>query len=262
MQPGESVIHFIRKARHALLAENRLGKYLLYASGEILLVIIGILAALYINDLSDARKERAQEVAYLRNVRVDLLRNISNMDAYLASRRAKIASANRVLEHFNGKPVADYAAFNADGVEIYSWKKFYLVNNTFQELVNSGRLAKIGNARIKNQLLEIEAGYLQMKSEEEHFRYDTEQLIFTPIYEFMDLQPLVGSYEYRVSGGKSGKPVVLAPERFEPYFKSLKLKNGFSMAILELGTLNGQMEQLKAQCQALVAAIDTDIAAG
>lgn len=109
------MIHFIRKTRQALLADNRLGSYLLYAGGEILLVIIGILAALYINGLSDARKEREQELSYLASIRTDLGLNLAEKDRYLGSRQAKIQSAERVLEHFNGKPVTDYAAFNADG---------------------------------------------------------------------------------------------------------------------------------------------------
>ena len=256
------MILVLRKMRHALLADNRLGKYLLYAFGEIVLVIIGILVALYINDLSDARKERVRELAYLQNIRTDLGLNIAEMDRYLASRAGKIASAQRILEHFNGKPVTDSAAFNADGVEIYSWKKFYLVNNTFQELVNSGQLAKIGNPRIKNQLLDIEALYTQMKSEEDHFRYDTEKLIYEPIYSFMDLQPLVASYEYRVTGGASGLDAILRPEAFDAYFKSVMLKNGFTMTILEFQTMNAQMQELKAKCQDLVAIIDEDIKAG
>lgn len=123
-------------------------------------------------------------------------------------------------------------------------------------------MAKIHNGLIKNKLLDIESLYQKMKAEEDHFRHDTEQLLYTPIYEFMDLQPMVASFEYRVTGGKAGQAVVLKPESFEPFFKSLKLKNGFSMVILELQTLNDQMEQLKAKCEGLVATIDAEIKAG
>ena len=44
------MIKFFRKIRQQLLAENRLGKYLIYALGEIVLVVIGILIALQINN--------------------------------------------------------------------------------------------------------------------------------------------------------------------------------------------------------------------
>lgn len=255
------MIHFIRKIRSELLTENRFGKYLLYAIGEISLVIIGILVALYINNISDMRKERVRELGYLENIKADLRLNIAEMDKYLATRTADIDSANRILEHFEGKPITDYSAFNEDGVNIYSWHRFYMTNNTFQELVNSGSLAMISNARIKNQLLDIESLYKKMKGEEDHFRYDTEQLIYGPIYEIMDLNALVNNYAYRVSKGQSGKDVPLSKQDFDAYLKNRKLKNGFVMTVLEFDTMNAQMRDLKALSEALIVSIDDEIKA-
>jgi hypothetical protein len=248
--------------RLGLLEESRFGKYLLYASGEIVLVIIGILVALYLNDLSDAHKERARELAYLRNIQSDLRLNIAEADKFLAARTGNIEAAKRILEHFDGKPVADYSAFNRDAIGIYSWRRFYLANNTFQELINSGNLGAISNTGIKHQLLDIEALYLQMKSEEDHFRYDTEKLIYEPLYRLMDLESIVDEYAFRVSGGKAGRDVQLTPTQFEAYFKSVELKNGFVMTVLEFDTMNGQMRELRAKCQALIARIDEEVKSG
>ena len=44
------------------MTENKVSKYLLYAFGEIVLVVIGILVALYINNMNDLRKERVREL--------------------------------------------------------------------------------------------------------------------------------------------------------------------------------------------------------
>lgn len=253
------MIQFIRRLRQGLLEESRFGKYLLYASGEIVLVIIGILVALYLNDLSDARKERVREVAYLRNIQSDLRLNIAETDKFLASRNGNITAAKSILEHFNGQPIADYSAFNRDAIEIYSWRRFYLANNTYQELVNSGNLGAISNAGISHQLLDIEALYQKMKSEEDHYRYDTEKLIYEPIYRLMDLEPLVDEYAFQMSGGKAGRRVELTPAQFDAYFKSVELKNGFVMTVLELDTMNGQMSDLRAKCQALIASIDEEM---
>lgn len=54
------MIKFFRRIRPRLLAENRLGKYLLYALGEIVLVVIGILIALQINTWNEHRKTEAK----------------------------------------------------------------------------------------------------------------------------------------------------------------------------------------------------------
>ena len=239
--------------------ESKLTKYLLYAAGEILLVVVGILIALQINNQNDARKQRATEIHYLENIRTDLDINLAEMDKYLETRTECIAAANRILAHFEGKPITDYSAFNADGVMIYSWQRFWLNDNTFQELVNSGNLALISNDAIKKTLLDIESLYKKMKSEEDHFRFDTETLIYQPLYALMDLNPLVSDFEYYASNGQSGRDMGLSAGHFSEYLKSTKLKNGFAMTVLEFTTMNGQMEEMKRMTQALVSLIDAEV---
>jgi len=55
------MIKFFRKIRQKLLSENKIGNYLIYAFGEIVLVVIGILIALQINNWNEFRKERKIE---------------------------------------------------------------------------------------------------------------------------------------------------------------------------------------------------------
>ncbi len=66
------MIKFFRRIRQNLLSENKTGKYLKYAIGEIFLVVIGILIALQINNWNEQRKARIQEHAVLRNFIQDL----------------------------------------------------------------------------------------------------------------------------------------------------------------------------------------------
>jgi hypothetical protein len=253
------MIRFFRSLRGRLLVEEKFSKYFLYAVGEIVLVVIGILIALQINDANDARKERLKEVHYLENIKTDLNINIQEMDRYLAIRTGCIEAAQRIMAHFEGEPITDYDAFNADGVSIYSWQKFYQTNNTFQELVNSGNLALISNEAIKTGLMDLESLYKKMKSEEDHFRFDTEKLIYEPLYELMDLQKLVSNFAYVASGGSAGNKVTLDATYFADYLESLKLKNGFAMTILEFGTMNEQMRMMKQMSEELIASIDQEI---
>ncbi|KAA3641407.1 MAG: hypothetical protein DWP95_06890 [Proteobacteria bacterium] len=246
------MVSLFRKIRQKLLAEGKTGRYLKYAIGEILLVVIGILIALQINNWNDARKSRVKELHYLQNIKSDLIVNIAEMQNYLTDRTEKIAAAKRILEHFEGKPLDDLSRFNADGVNIYSWQKFYQSNNTFQELLNSGNLAIISNDEIKNHLLDIEALYKKMKSEEEHFRFDTETMIYTPLYALMDLNPLVKNVEFTVSQGQSGESTPLPEDYFNDFLKSQPLKNGFVLTVLELNTLNAQMQKMINMSQALI----------
>ena len=248
------------KIRHRLLENKKLSEYLLYAVGEILLVVVGILLALQIDNQNDLRKDREKEVHYLANIKTDLQINLEEMDRYLADRTESIAAAKRIIAHFEGEPVTDYSAFNADGVQVYDWKRFWQNDNTFQELVNSGNLALISNDAIKKSLMDIELLYKIMKSEEDHYRFDTETLIYRPLYELMDLAPITANFEYRVSNGSSGENAPLTAEYFSEYLQNKQLKNGFVMTILEFNKMNGQMREIKRMTGELIKLIDAEIA--
>nr|WP_282043657.1 DUF6090 family protein [Winogradskyella flava] len=66
------MIKFFRKIRQQLIQENKMGKYFKYAIGEILLVVIGILIALQINNWNENRKSRLTEVTKLNKLLEDL----------------------------------------------------------------------------------------------------------------------------------------------------------------------------------------------
>ena len=67
------MIKFFRKIRQNMINENKTGKYLKYAIGEIVLVVIGILIALSINNWNDSRKDNLREQAYYKTAINDLI---------------------------------------------------------------------------------------------------------------------------------------------------------------------------------------------
>ncbi|MRH99645.1 hypothetical protein GH721_03775 [Kriegella sp. EG-1] len=66
------MIKFFRHIRQRLLSENKFSKYLLYAVGEIVLVVIGILIALSINNWNENRKLNEKREKYYQQVIIDL----------------------------------------------------------------------------------------------------------------------------------------------------------------------------------------------
>ena len=56
------MIKFFRKIRYNLMKHNKTGKYFKYAIGEIVLVVIGILIALSINNWNEQRKNNSYEL--------------------------------------------------------------------------------------------------------------------------------------------------------------------------------------------------------
>ena len=71
------MIKFFRKIRQKQLSENKFSKYLIYAIGEIILVVIGILIALQINNWNESRKNKAFVSSYkkslIENLKMDSL---------------------------------------------------------------------------------------------------------------------------------------------------------------------------------------------
>ena len=72
------MLHFFRKIRRDLLANSQFFKYLKYAIGEIVLVVIGILIALQINNWNEENKAIKQEIILLKNIKKDI--NLDTID--------------------------------------------------------------------------------------------------------------------------------------------------------------------------------------
>ena len=243
-----------------MIKENKVSKYILYAIGEIILVVIGILIALQINNNNEAKKTREKELNYLENIKTDLQLNIVELQNYIDNRTSQIEAATNILKHFDGKPIDDLNAFNKNIVSIYTWQRFFQIDNTFQELINSGNLAIISNDSIKNTLLNIESLYKKIKYNEDHFRYDAEVTLYEPSYSMLDIYPISKNYFYQLTNGAMGELVDLKKENFEMMLTDLKQKNGFAFAVLEFTTMNQGFEEMKAMCLELIKIIDNEIA--
>lgn len=253
------MIKFFRKIRQNLLSENKFNKYLLYAIGEIILVVIGILVALQINNWNEANKKRDIELHYLSNIKTDLLLNIEQIDTYIIKREDQIQSANIMLQHYEGEPITDINALNAHAINIYSWQRFMQINNTFQELTNSGNLALISNDLIKNALLELDSQYNILKAREDHFRFDAENLLYKPLYKILDLNPAIANYAYHVSNGVAGENIELSEEKYKVLLNNLEHKNGFVMTVYEFTTMNSELLHIKLISENLVNSIDREL---
>jgi hypothetical protein len=240
--------------RQRLLKENRLTRYLIYAVGEILLVVIGILIALQINNNNDLRKARVRELQYLRNIKADLEANLVKVNDIIALRARSMEAAQRVIAKINGEPIEDWKAFSNDRIAVYVWTPYYPINFTFQEMMSSGSLGQLTNDSVKTSLLVLESLFKQAKAEEEHFRFDAEELIYKPVYELMDLEPTLNIY--------MGKEVVMRQEDYAPYFADNRVKNGFLMATLEFSTMNRQLSEVRKISEELTGMIDRELERG
>ena len=97
------MIKFFRKIRQNLLMENKTGKYFKYAIGEIILVVIGILIALQINNWNELRKQKLVEINILEGIRTDILKDTIDLNFNISAYSRYIKSDSIVLNHLINK---------------------------------------------------------------------------------------------------------------------------------------------------------------
>ena len=86
-----------------MLTENKFSKYLLYAIGEILLVIIGILIALQINNWNEENKTRKEESNILTEMKLALKSDLDYIDFSIKSHKLSTRNLTIIKEQFQLK---------------------------------------------------------------------------------------------------------------------------------------------------------------
>jgi hypothetical protein len=131
------MIKFFRKIRLQLLNKNKVGKYLLYAIGEIVLVVIGILIALNLNQRNEQKKTEAKIDAIFEEVLKDLKTNIDQSTNIIYHSRRKDSLISLVLKT-NLTP-EDYADENSRDLRILLLTLYgYNINdNAYHLLMNN-----------------------------------------------------------------------------------------------------------------------------
>ncbi|SDQ73852.1 hypothetical protein SAMN05216294_2412 [Flagellimonas zhangzhouensis] len=147
------MIKFFRKIRQRLLMENRFTKYLLYALGEIILVVIGILIALQINNANERSKSNEMVELYKKNIVAELqadLEEINRLDSIIKVRKKSIQDYIDYYEQDN----LDIEVLNQkiDSAQL-SLSDFNTKTYTVQDLFTTGNL-KLFSPTLKNAILE------------------------------------------------------------------------------------------------------------
>ncbi len=94
------MIKFLQKIRKNLLSDNSFRKYLLYAFGEIALLMIGILLALQVNNWNEERKNIAQAAKHLGTIRLNLQDDVKQAELLLQETKTALAYANTFFDQF------------------------------------------------------------------------------------------------------------------------------------------------------------------
>ena len=156
-----------RKIRQASIEKSDLRKYLIYAIGEILIVMIGILFALQVNNWNTTRIEKKAENRSYQNIKRQIvddqneLTKVKDFNNYFS---AQYVRANQIISS-NNRSKIDTLAIIIMGLSQYS--DFHRSGNIYETLVNSGDIKLLKNSEIPGRLQKLEMTYTQVNKLED-----------------------------------------------------------------------------------------------
>ncbi|MAD96090.1 MAG: hypothetical protein CMB99_02075 [Flavobacteriaceae bacterium] len=148
------MIKFFRKIRQNLLSEGKTGKYFKYATGEIVLVVIGILIALQVNTWNQSRLEINKEKAYLRNIEADLKQQLSYISIQLEHEYEHDSIGQMILDRYNKEKVLRLDSTLSQQLNALTIRNTFIkADPTYQDLISTGNIRLIKDEKLRNEIL-------------------------------------------------------------------------------------------------------------
>ncbi|MFA8436358.1 MAG: DUF6090 family protein [Marinifilaceae bacterium] len=154
------MLSFLRKFRWKKQSDGKVRKYFFYALGEIILLVIGILLALEINNWNQARLNKKSELKYYQNIKRQLNEDVQGLNATIDFNNRFIdqfAYASQIIE-LNDRTKKD--TLGSIAVNLTEFSDFHRKSNIYETLVGSGEVKLIENSSLIESLQTLEATYI------------------------------------------------------------------------------------------------------
>ena len=248
-----------RKIRFNLIGENKTGKYVKYAIGEIVLVVVGILIALQINNWNQTRKDNNALKEYLVKIKSHTLEDLQHLEE-ITKGRTQIAEACKKarISILDKTEEENLFVFMASG---YAFADYYFKPNTggYEALKNSEYFGKINNTPLDSLLAKYHS-LLEVIAENEKsyndYMVNQEGYLST---QFDVSLILAFGVMPQDSLNIRATPQSEYYEAFKQYTASAPYRNVISLAAFQFDMMIGQYNQLGAVGQTVVDEINAMI---
>jgi hypothetical protein len=217
------MIKFFRKIRQRLLTENKFSKYLIYAIGEIVLVVIGILIALQINNWNQKKTERKVEQGYISSLIEDTKTDLSNFKNAIALNEERINNLDSLALSCYSYNIND----NKDPELIIRYVKSLVrpdfvtqTDRTLSQLKNSGGMRLIEDKTKIDAIITYEESFERLYNQQVWYEGGLKDLVNAGVPVF--------NYKYI----PISKNFIFSKETF---FKTARLLGTDNRLIVELG---------------------------
>ncbi len=162
------------------MSERKASQYLKYAVGEILLVAIGILIALYLNNLNQNSKDYQEELYLLESFNRQLAEDLETLEKCISETEERGKNIIRIVKMLENPKEIDLVEFIGLQIEITRDDYFVSSRGTFDEAVSSGKLKFIRDHQLREKLFHY---YNEIANERDNdkLQYKTTNEYVTPI---------------------------------------------------------------------------------
>jgi len=182
------MVNLLRKNRRKLLSENsetkpsrKFSRYIAYGTGEIVLVVIGILIALQINTWSNQQQEHKQEVYILHRLSADLNKDISNLEIRTKWVKKRLSDIDTIAKMLENPDKSDKEKFLALQTNLMIDNYFVPSRGTYDEGISSGKLNYIKNDSLRESIFNYYRA-ISNKRDNDNVQYKVTNELILPLF--------------------------------------------------------------------------------
>lgn len=172
------MLRIFNRLRQGTPPDKRTRSYFLYALGEIVLVMIGILLALQVNNWNEGRKDRKNEIEALRDLQIEFLENLADAQRVLEGNRSIYEASGRLQENISsrayGQPQTDSLLYF-----LFDWYDYTPKPGASDNLINAGHLGLISNKDLRKSLT-LWTGVIDELDDDEQLAIRYSQQVIVP----------------------------------------------------------------------------------
>lgn len=173
------MLGLFRTLRRRFLNENKFSRYLVYAIGEIVLIVIGILIALGINNWNQQRLIRVKEQFYLTSLKSEFESSKVKLENLIEVNKLNYDASRKIAGFINNDEMQpDEKELSTLLLQAFSYDIEYHPNNSLlNEMINSGSLNNISNTSLRMYLTSWESRIQEIHRQERTLYEQRERII-------------------------------------------------------------------------------------
>jgi hypothetical protein len=176
-----AMLRFFRKIRQQLLTENKFSKFLLYAIGEIMLIVAGILIAFYLDNINAEKQAKETETELLGELKSNLASNIKILERTLNTEVEYLSYNEKILDYLDRRKPYQQELDTAFG--LYFWTISTNPVTGGYEFLKSKGIDLITDDSLRNRISFIfENEFSILKNENEVWSNNLQQNISYPYH--------------------------------------------------------------------------------